>query len=91
MFDTYKTSDKLHAFIDEFEHDTGDIVIAACKDECKKNLSPKAMDWLTKLGSNEIKSLGYRCAFAFIGVNSSGEKTAHENVAVNQDDHVSIE
>ena len=51
------------------------------------------MDWLTKLGSTSIKSLGYRCAFAFIAINSSKETKirAHENVAQNKDDHVSIE
>ena len=38
IFDTYKTSEELDQFIDGTDAE-GDIVIAACKDECVSKLS----------------------------------------------------
>ena len=35
-------------------------------DECTVNLSEKAKQWFQKLGSKEIRNLGYRQGFCFI-------------------------
>ena len=43
IFDTYKSSSALESFIETKLTDLkfGDIIIAACKDECSSNLSDK--------------------------------------------------
>ena len=51
----------------------GNIVAIACKDDCYKNLSDKAISWLKDMGSAEIENLGYRDGFAFVGVMGDGE------------------
>ena len=75
VFDTYKSSSDLDAFTREIIPD-GYIVVAACKDECTQKLSERGRRWFQSLGSVEIKDLGYRCAFAFIGV--VGDRKPHE-------------
>lgn len=75
VFDTYKTSEELDQFIHGAAAE-GDIVIAACKDDCVTNLSEKGKQWFADMGSTEIWDLGYRCGFAFIGI--FGIKEAHE-------------
>ena len=67
VFDTYKSSVEFDKFI-EGDLTEGFIVIAACKDECTKNLSDKGRLWFANMGSKEIWKLEYRCGFAFIGI-----------------------
>ena len=67
VFDTYESSKKLDEFIWN-DIPNGYIVIAACMDECTKNLSDSAKLWFENMGSQEIWNLKYRCGFAFIGV-----------------------
>ena len=40
---------------------------AACRDDCITNMSEKGKKWFEDMGSLEIKELGYRQGFAFIG------------------------
>ena len=69
-FDTYSTS----LWLDDFVSKSGgirpgNIVIAACKDECTTKLSEVGIKWFEeKMGSKELRKLGYRCGFALIGV-----------------------
>ena len=43
IFDTFKTSEKFDAFIKNSDNvPYGHIIVAACKDECTKNLSTYA-------------------------------------------------
>ena len=60
VFDTYDSSDKLDAFIDQKEIPEGHIIIAACKDDMCKKLSDKAMMWFKGIGMYMIHTLGYR-------------------------------
>ena len=46
------------------------------------------MDWFASLGSKDIYTLEYRCAFAFISING---QSAREHVAYYTDDQVSID
>lgn len=72
MFDTYKSSAQLDAFIASgIEEDF--IVIAACKDDCVTNLSEAGKQWFAGLGSTEIAKLKYRHSFAFIGKKNGGD------------------
>jgi len=66
VFDTYRRSDKFDQFIDEGIEE-GHIVAAACRDDCITNMSEKGKKWFEDMGSLEIKELGYRQGFAFIG------------------------
>ena len=69
-FDTY-TKHQSTSAIAEFintEICEGHIVVAACKDECSKNLSRKVKKWFANMGSSEIWNLGYRQGYVFIGV-----------------------
>ena len=67
VFDTYKDPEHFEKFIDTFDIPEGYMVLAACMDECVKNLSEAGKQWFVKLGSKEILNLKYRGAFAFIG------------------------
>lgn len=82
VFDTYKRSDTFDAFVAKGVPD-GYIVVAACKDECTRNLSTDAKSWFAKMGSKEIFSLSYRQGFGFIG--TAGKKDAHEKRCVDSD------
>ena len=78
VFDTYKTSEKLDSFILNCVPKNY-IVVAACKDECVSKLSLAAMQWFIGMGSQEIKKLGHRQGYAFIGIN--GTERANEKRA----------
>ena len=66
-FDTYKSSEYLEEFISE-RIPEGHIIIAACMDDCVTELSDECTEWFEEMGSKVIGKLGYRCAFAFIGI-----------------------
>ena len=55
-FDTYTSSEDLEKLIDNEILD-GDFVIAACKDECARNLSHKVKAYFSEMGSTEIWNL----------------------------------
>ena len=38
----------------------GDIIVAACMDDCISNMSEAGKEWLSNLGSEEIDNLEYR-------------------------------
>lgn len=78
VFDTYKKADGFDSFITKHIPE-GHIVVAACKDECTTSLSQSGKQWFANMGSKEIWNLGYRCAFAFVGV--SGRKDPSESRA----------
>ena len=42
IFDTYKSSARFHSFLLSPHNKAGYIIIAACKDDCSKELSEKA-------------------------------------------------
>lgn len=50
VFDTYDSSKYLNNYIDNYVSE-GQIVAAACKDECVTNLSEKATNWFKEMGS----------------------------------------
>lgn len=68
VFDTYKSSEEFENFINEYEIADNYLVLAACDDECTKHLSHKCKMFFSNMGSREIWNLGYRQAFAFIGL-----------------------
>lgn len=52
----------------------GDILIAACKDDCVSSLSQEAMNFFIEMGSRKLNSLKAKDNFSFIGViGSNGE------------------
>ena len=58
IYDTYKSSEKLEAWIAKNEKfEIGQAVMVACKDDCVTRLSGTVRYWLTKLGAKEIGSL----------------------------------
>ena len=59
VFDTNETSKEFDAFIEKGVPE-GHIVIAACKDDCVKEMSQKGKDWFEAMGSKEIEFLKYR-------------------------------
>lgn len=59
VFDTYKYSKAFDDFIAGGIPELY-IVIAACKDDCTKNLSWNGRKWFQGLGSKEIMNLQYR-------------------------------
>ena len=66
IFDTYKSSDSLSAWQSK-EWTAGDIVVAACKDDCATNLTEECKEWFENLGSDEISDIGFRQAWVLIG------------------------
>lgn len=80
IFDTYKTSEALNAFI-KSDFNEGSIVVAACKDECSISLSDEAKLWFEQMGSKHIWDLTYRHAWAFIGI-LGGDQAATANEAL---------
>ena len=54
VFDTYKSYRKFDTFTSN-DIPSGYIIVAACRDECVKNLSKKGKDWFKKHGSKEIE------------------------------------
>ena len=78
VFDTYTTSEYIDKFI-KFDFPEGSVVVAACKDECAKNLSNDARQWFANMGSKEILELTFRQSFAFIG--KIGSKVCQEDRA----------
>lgn len=87
IFDTYESSDRFDDFITNYVP-ANYIVVAACKDDCVTNLSQKGKQWFAQMGSNEIWKLGYRQAFAFIGIGSG--RGVNERRAVQEADEVSV-
>ena len=87
IFDTYDSSKEFEKFITQ-NLPAHSIVIAACQDECSKNLSDDVKRWFTDMGSSEVWDIGYRCSFAFIGVNSGGTSTVIEKKAETYQDKV---
>ena len=59
VFDTYESSYYFDSFV-QTEIPEGHIVIAACKDDCTKNLSTNGKKFFSDMGSKEIWTLGYR-------------------------------
>ena len=51
VFDTYKESTKLDAFIKTYIPE-GYIIVAACKDDCVTELSEEAKKWFEDMGSS---------------------------------------
>lgn len=88
VFDTYQSSESLDTFIECTDLGFGNIVIAACKDDCFTHLSFQAKHWFSNMGSTEIWNLKYRHGFAFIG--KLGFKNCQEKVAINIADSVTI-
>lgn len=87
-FDTHASSNEFDQFIKE-EIPDGDIIVAACKDECIGHLSINAKFWFSNMGSHEIWKLGYRKGFVFIG--KSGSYTgANEKRGFWANEHVSV-
>ena len=67
VYDTYASSVEIEKFIDLENHfEMGDLIIVACKDECRQNLSEKTKIWFTQMGSHYINGLIFRSAFIFI-------------------------
>ena len=60
VFDTYRSSESLEYFICNNVVKTGDIVVAACQDDCSKNLSDSCRRWFEDMGSAEIAQLEFR-------------------------------
>ena len=60
VFDTYKSSEEFELFITNHKPPEDSIVIAACKDECAKNLSKSAKKFFSDMGSMKIDNLKYR-------------------------------
>ena len=58
-FDTFYRSDGFDKFIQTKLEDNL-IIIAACKDDCVKNMSEKGKQWFSDLGSKEIWNFKYR-------------------------------
>ena len=71
-FDTYKSSVNFDEFTSK-PLPAGKIVIAACKDECTKNLSEGGRKWFSKIGSWEIWNLKYRESFVIIATTAEGD------------------
>ena len=81
-FDTYKSSEKLEYFINEVKD--GDIVIAACKDDCQNNLSEKCILWFESMGSKKIRKVKYRYGYVFSGIIGKID-SAFEKVSKNEE------
>lgn len=66
VFDTIEHSEGIDEFL---EDDTmeGDIIVAACAEDIKQNLSEDAIKWFQSMGSKEIDKVGVGHSFAFIG------------------------
>ena len=60
IFDTYKSSEEFELFITNHKPPEDSIVIAACKDECVKNLSKLAKKFFSDMGSMKIDNLKYK-------------------------------
>ena len=67
VFDTYTSSQELENFITNYKIFDNFVVLAACKDDCAKNLSQKCKMWFSNMGSREIWNLGYHDSFSFVG------------------------
>ena len=67
VFDTYKSSTGLDAFIDKGV-EKGHVVAAAIMDEGSTNLSQYAKQWFADMGSEKIWDVGYRLGFSFLAV-----------------------
>ena len=71
VFDTYESSDTMEKWIKKNYIRLDWIVIAACEDECAKNLSNYVKRWFGFMGSKEIWKVGYREGFTFIGTHGA--------------------
>ena len=76
VFDTYQLSFYMELFIykylDYYRDDIfGHIVIAACMDDCTKELSEVVTEWFETMGSKLITNIGYRHGFVFIGIHGN--------------------
>lgn len=50
VFDTYESSASFDDFI-IYDVFAGDIIVAACRDDCFRNLSENAKQWFSDMGS----------------------------------------
>lgn len=68
-YDTYGNNDQSKLLMTDVKKlPDGTIFMVAVKDEASNKLSEKVKEFFTKLGSVEINALGFREAWAFIGV-----------------------
>ena len=65
-FDTHESSAEFAAALAKLIK--GSIVVVSVKDEASKNLSWEVKEFFEKMGSTEIRYLGWRESWAFIGV-----------------------
>ena len=87
VFDTHKSPTKFDEFIDTKLPD-GHIVAAACQDDCVTALSEKGKAWFAAMGSDEMRTLGLRESFAFVGF--SGQSSANEQAEDDTEEDASV-
>ena len=88
IFDTYQSPEGFDKFLDTHDFPAGQLVIAACKDDCITRMSGKGKQFFSDMGSQEIWDLQYRQAFVFIGI--IGKVRANEKRARSRKDPVSV-
>lgn len=86
-FDTSTRGDRFDHFIQK-DQPEGYVIAVACLDDCMNNLSEAGKRWFEKMGSKLIRKLGYRRAFAFLGI--SGRQEAFEKIGYNDVDRVQV-
>lgn len=68
-YDTWGDKDSIKAMIEDSKKTPrGAVVIAAVKDEASRLLTDEAKKFFVKMGSEEIKNLGNREGWGFVGV-----------------------
>ena len=80
--------DKFEEFLTKAKFPDGHIVVAACKDDCTRELKESGKAWFTNMGSKCILELKYRQAFTFIGI--LGKQTVLEKKGMNLREEVSV-
>ena len=78
MFDTYKSGTVFDDFVGK-GLPYGQVVVAACKDDCVTNMSDLGKKFFSAMGSKEIFNLQYRQGWSFIGI--TGRKESNEKRA----------
>lgn len=53
----------------------GSVIIATVRDEATQHLSQEAKNIFVKMGSKEIKNLGFQESWAFVGIITGGSRT----------------
>ena len=66
VFDTHESSEEFEEFCGKIQQ--GHIVVAACKEDCQKNMSNGIKNFFAYMGSTQIWNLKYQSLFAFIGI-----------------------